>query len=108
MKTPDYLDLVRAKLNLPSDYALQKPLQISKTQVSKYRNSLESLSEPVCERIAEILDIPAIQILIDMQIEKAKSPKMQSAWKQALEKISSSFDVLMPRRNPRRSLRLAR
>lgn len=95
MKTSEYLDLVRATLHLPSDYALQKPLGISKTQLSNYRNGRDSLSDTMALRVAEICQLDAVRVLLDMHMERAKTPEIRAAWATALEKISASFTNLL-------------
>lgn len=95
MKTPEYLDLVREKLGLPSDYALQKPLNVSKTQVSNYRNGREFFSDPVAVRVAELCGLDAWRVLLDSHIERSKTPETRAAWTGMMEKISASFRSLL-------------
>lgn len=95
MNTIEYLDLVRATLHLPSDYALQKPLGITKSQISYYRTGRDSLSDAVAVRVAEICDIDAGKVLLDMHMERAKSPEVRAAWAAVMEKISESFTNLL-------------
>lgn len=95
MRTAEYLDLVRATLHLPSDYALQKPLGITKSQLSKYRTGADSLSDGIALRVAEICQLDAVRVLLDMHMERAKSPEIRAAWATALEKISASFTNLL-------------
>lgn len=101
MNTPEYLDLVRATLHLPSDYALQKPLGISKSLVSAYRTGKESLSDPLALRVAEICGIDASRVLLDAHIERSKTPEIRAAWVSVMEKISASFINLLLGSDPR-------
>lgn len=95
MNTAEYLDAVRVKLTLPSDYALQKPLGLSKAQLSRYRTGIDSLSDPVALRVAEILGVEAGRVLLDMHMERSKSPEVKAAWHALMEKFSESFNALM-------------
>lgn len=95
MNTPEYLDLVRQHLALPSDYALQKPLGLSKSQLSAYRTGKESLSDAMAMKVAEILHLDAGRVLLDMHIERSKTPEIRAAWEHVLEKISGSFTNLL-------------
>jgi hypothetical protein len=95
LNTPDYLDLVRKKLSLPSDYALQKPLGLSKTQLSNYRNGRDSLSDAVALRVAEICEIDAAKVLLDAHIERSKTPEIRAAWVAMMDKLSASFTDLL-------------
>jgi hypothetical protein len=102
MNTPEYLDAVKRRLTLPSDYALQKPLGISKAQVSAYRTGKETMSDSIALRVAEILDMPAGRVLVDVHMERSKTPEMRAAWAGILEKISAGFDALLSGASPRR------
>lgn len=95
MNTKEYLDLVRRRLDLPSDYALQKPLAVSKSQLSKYRTGNDSLSDAMALRVAEICGIDVAKVLLDMHIERSKTPEIRAAWAGLMEKFSASFNALM-------------
>lgn len=100
MRTPEYLDLARQQLGLPSDYALQKPLGVTKQQLSRWRTGVDSFSNGVALRIAELTSLQAERVLIDAQIEKAKTPEEKAVWRAILEKISKSFKPLLLGRWP--------
>jgi hypothetical protein len=95
MNTPEYLDAVRKKLGLPSDYALQKPLGLSKSQLSRYRTGLDSFSDAVALQIAEILDIPPAKVLLDCHIERSKVPAVKAAWTNLMQTLQASFELLL-------------
>ncbi|WP_228892532.1 DUF3693 domain-containing protein [Pseudoduganella aquatica] len=95
MKTPEYLDLVRERLQLPSDYALQKPLNVSKSQLSAYRTGKEPMSDAMALRVAEILGVNPGAILLDMHIERSKTPELRAVWSGLLDKLSASFTDLL-------------
>jgi len=104
MKPSEYLDQARKELGLPSDYALQKPLQLSKQQLSKYRNDQDAFSDEVAIRIATVLELPVWRVLVDMHTFRAKSPEARAAWVDvmgAMEKISKSFKDLLLGCGPR-------
>jgi plasmid maintenance system antidote protein VapI len=103
MNTMEYLDLVRKKLDLPSDYALQKPLGVSKSQLSKYRTGNDSMSDAMAMRVAEVCGLPAAKVLLDMHIERSKTPEIKAAWASIMEKISSGFETLLLGVSPIRS-----
>lgn len=101
MNTQDYLNAVREKLQLPSDYALQTPLGLTKQQLSRYRTGKDSLSDDLAIRVAAILEKPAYEVFVDMHVEKAKSPEARASWTALMEKISKSFKDLLPGFGPR-------
>jgi predicted transcriptional regulator len=98
MNTAEYLDLARERLGLPSDYALQKPLGVSKSQLSAYRTGKESMSDGIAIKLAELCKINAGQVILDMHVERSKNPEVRAVWVDMLarftlasEKISESF-----------------
>ncbi|MYN45778.1 hypothetical protein GTP23_12045 [Pseudoduganella sp. FT93W] len=98
MKPSEYLDKVRGELNLPSDYALQGPLGLSKQQLSRYRKNADVFSDEVAMRVASLCGLEAWRVLVDMHIERAKSPEARSAWTGMMgmmEKFSESFRNLL-------------
>ncbi len=95
MKPSEYLDAVRAKLALPSDYALQKPLSLSKQQLSRYRKDADFFSDDVAIRVAETLGVEVSKVLLDAHIERSKTPEVRAAWVAVMEKLSASFINLL-------------
>lgn len=95
MNTPEYLDLVRTALGVPSDYALQKPLGVTKQQLSRWRTGVDSLSDQMAVKVAGLTGLPAERIIVDAHIEKAKTPEERAVWQSLLEKISKSFKPLL-------------
>jgi len=105
MKPSEYLDLVREEMNLPSDYALQGPLGLSKQQLSRYRKNADVFSDEVASRVAILCGLAPWRVLVDMHIERAKSPELRNTWQNmagmmekfadASEKISESFKRLL-------------
>lgn len=108
MKPSDYLDKVRDKLQLPSDYALQGPLGLSKQQLSRYRKNADYFSDEVAMRVAQTLGINAAQVLLDSHIERSKTPEIRAAWMGMMEKISLSFNSLLSGASPRQASFLTR
>jgi hypothetical protein len=91
LRTPEYLDLARRQLGLPSDYALQKPLGVTKQQLSRWRTGVDSFSDGAAVKIAELTGLPAERVLVDAHFEKAKTPEEKAVWRAIMEKISASF-----------------
>jgi predicted transcriptional regulator len=86
MKTAEYLDAVRARLKLSSDYALAKALQITPQAVSNYRVR-KTFGDDVAIRVADVLGIPRGKVLADMAAERAHSDEARKAWKEAARTI---------------------
>jgi DNA-binding XRE family transcriptional regulator len=102
MKTTEYLDEVRRKLDLPSDYAVAKVLGVTRESVSGWRNNKSPFGIETAMKIGEILGIDGHAIYADGQIERAKNPQVVDFWKTISEKFSESFKTLLSGASPRR------
>jgi DNA-binding XRE family transcriptional regulator len=102
MKTTEILDAVRAKLDLPSDYAVAKALGVTRESVSQLRNGKTSMGIETAMKVGEILQIDGHAIYAHGQIERAKNQQIIDFWKQISEKFSESFNALLSGASPRR------
>lgn len=70
--TDRYLDAVKSRLNIPSDYKLAQHWHVTQQRISEYRRGVTSFSDERCIEIARILDLPAEQVLFEIQAERAR------------------------------------
>lgn len=68
--TQKYMQEVKAKLGIESDYALAQHLQVSRTTVSNYSNGRSHFSESVSHRVASILGIPPAIVVTAMELDR--------------------------------------
>lgn len=101
MKTTEYLDAVKAKLALPSDYALAKVLGVGTSAVIAYRNGRSALGIETAMKVGEILHIDGHKVYADGQIERAKNAEQSAFWQTISEKFSASFNALLLGCGPR-------
>lgn len=101
MSTLDYLDEAKARLGLPSDYALSKALGLTTSAISNYRKGRSRIDDDVALKLAALTGRDPLEVIAAANMERAKTPEMAAIWKGLMEKISKSFDALMPRRSPR-------
>jgi transcriptional regulator with XRE-family HTH domain len=78
--TGEYLDAVKAHLDLPSDYATAKALGVTPSAVSKYRLGRSQPDDLVCARIAEILDIEPMEVIAATHFERSTEPRAKALW----------------------------
>jgi predicted transcriptional regulator len=78
--TGEYLDAVKAKLDLPSDYATAKALGVTPSTVSKYRLLKSAPDDLVCARIAEILGVEPMEVIAAVHGERSTEPKARALW----------------------------
>lgn len=99
--TVDYLDAIKRKQGLPSDYALAKALGITRESVSGLRKGASGMGIETALKAGEILGIDGHTIYAAGQIERAKKPEVRDFWMAVSEKFSMGFDYLIPRVHPR-------
>jgi transcriptional regulator with XRE-family HTH domain len=99
--TVDYLDAVKAKLGLPSDYAAAKALRIAHSAISRYRNGKGSFDDEVAFRVAEILDINPLEVIVSARAERALNDDARSRWEGYWENFSRSFQSPVSRADAR-------
>lgn len=91
--TAEYLDAVKAALNLPSDYALAKHWGVSKQDVSEYRSGKRTLGEERAIAVAKILGINPAEPLIASHAERAKTDAAREVWTALFDRISEKFSA---------------
>jgi len=95
MKTTEFLDHVKGRLNLPSDYAVAKVLGITRESVSQLRTGKTSMGIETAMKVGEILQIDGHAVYAQGQIERAKKPEIVDFWRTISEKFSESFNALL-------------
>ncbi|EOA05789.1 phage protein [Herbaspirillum frisingense GSF30] len=101
MNTLEYLDEAKNRLGLPSDYALSKALGLTTSAISNYRAGRSRIDDDVALKLANLTGRNPFELIAAANIERAKTPEMKALWQGLMEKISKSFETLMPRRSPR-------
>ncbi len=104
--TVEFLDAVKVRLDLPSDYAATKVLGVTRSAVSNYRNGKSVFDEATAVRVAEILGINPLAVISACKVEGATDAHMRDVWHGIWEKISEGFRTLVSPANARRSLLL--
>jgi hypothetical protein len=89
MTTIEYLDAVKARYGLVSDYALAKKLGITQTSISGYRARRRFFDDEAALTVAQVLDIEPICVIAAANAERAKSPEQKARWVSLMEKFSA-------------------
>lgn len=82
MRTVEYLDALKARYALPSDYALAPLLGITRSRMSRYRGGKDFLGDSTAIRVAELLEMSPQKVLADMYAERTKDPAVRRVWQQ--------------------------
>jgi hypothetical protein len=81
MKTTEYIDALRVKLNARSDYHLAQMLVMQQNQLARYRKG-GTFDNNMAARVAKILELPPFAIIADMELERAKDDKAREMWQE--------------------------
>lgn len=103
MKTTiEFLDAVKVKLGISSDYALAKRLGFSLSTVSNYRTGRRILDDDAALTVAIALDTHPFNVIAAVNVERAKTPEQRARWSGVMEKFSASFNALLLGASPSR------
>jgi len=81
--TVEFLDAVKHKHGLESDYALAKFLGWRQTRISQYRGGHRELDDNGCVQIAEKLDLPPAHVMACIASRRAENASLRGYWKDA-------------------------
>lgn len=80
MNTGEFLDAVKARHALPSDYALAKRLGWTPQRISGYRTKYRELDDDGCIQIAAELELPPAYVMACIAAERAKDAEIKRHW----------------------------
>ena len=86
--TVEYLDAVKAKLDLPSDYAAAKHLRVTRAAVSRYRGGDGTFDDTTAVRVAEILGVDPMELIAAMNAERARDDETRALWERLWGKVT--------------------
>lgn len=87
MRTTDYIDALRVKLNCKSDYALAKQLGMAQPQLARYRKG-GTFDNSMALRVATLLDTDVFQVIVDMELERAKTDSQRGYWAEVVNRYA--------------------
>lgn len=95
MKTTcDFLDAVKSRYGLKSDYALAKKLVLTTQQITQYRNKGLILSDAMAIKVAELLEIDPALVIIAVHGERAKKDSEKAVWESIMQKLGGAAAAL--------------
>ena len=85
MKPSEWLNKAKNKENIDSDYKLAKLIGIDPSNLANLRRRNNGMDNYTAIRLAEILEINRLKIIIDIEIQKAKTEERIEYWKKKEE-----------------------
>jgi transcriptional regulator with XRE-family HTH domain len=86
--TVDFLDAVKQKRGLTSDYQLSKHLGCTHSAISNYRMKKNFIDEVMAVKVATDLGLSTGYVLSCIASERAKKPEVKAAWAYAAQMLS--------------------
>src|SRR5574340_1031905 len=78
--TNEFLDLVKTRYGLKSDYALAGKLGITRSMVSGYRRGKSAFGDEMAVRVADLLELSPGYVLACIEAERSQIPAIRKAW----------------------------
>lgn len=88
MKTTEFLDAIRARHHLTSDYQLAKFLGYRQATISRYRTGGSMMDEAMCLKVAEVLELDPGHVLAAIAAERAKPEEVKTAWSRVARQLA--------------------
>ena len=96
MKTTcKFLDAVKARRGLASDYALAPVLGVTRSAVSRYRQGKDFFSDSAAIRCAELLEIDPAVVIACVHAERAKAAPEKALWESIAERLGGAAAALL-------------
>lgn len=93
--TCDFLDAIKARHGLPSDYALAAKIGITRSSVSRLRNHKDTLGDSTAIKVAELLEIDAGYVAACAHAERAKRADEKALWQSIMQKLGSAAALVL-------------
>lgn len=88
--TVQYLDEIKKRHRLPSDYAAAKALGVTRAAVSAYRNGNSVFNEMVAIRAAALLGVEPLEVIAACKAESAPDAATRGIWERAWGKATGA------------------
>lgn len=89
MRTVEFLDAVKRRHDLPSDYAISKHFGWRISRVYEYRGGHRELDDEACVQVAESLDLPPPYVMACIAAARAKDATIRKYWTAAAKLLKT-------------------
>lgn len=85
--TVEFLDALKARKGLSTDYQLFKALGWKQTTVSSYRRGRSAMAGPHAIRVADELGLPREYVLACMEAERENNDQVADVWRELAHRL---------------------
>lgn len=89
--TQQYIDAIKLRRNVDSDYAVAKLLGVSKQAVSRYQLGKGSFDDLTALRAAELLGVNPLEVIAAANAERARTEDVRSTWMGLWDRLATNF-----------------
>lgn len=94
-KTTEYLDRVKEKLAISSNYAVAKALEIERQRVNDYYRGERVPDSYACTKIAVLLGEDPALVIAEIQAESETNAKKRSFWRDFVSRVGKLAVVIV-------------
>lgn len=95
MKPTEYLDAVKAQLNIQSDYELAKRLNVGNGRVVQMRKGERPVPVDVAFKIAITLEMDPATVVADLEAQREKNPQRAEFWRGFISHAQKAAAVVL-------------
>lgn len=95
MDTLAYVDAIKKRHGVNSDYAVAKLIGIETQVLSNWRAERSRMDSWACYRVAELLEIDPQIVIANIERAKAKSPKKIEYWESWLRRAGAAVSTIL-------------
>ena len=82
MNTLEYLDALKQKQGLTSDYQLAKLLNLETSNMTMYRKHRRVMDDYIAARVADFLQIDKLELIAQANAEREKDVEKRAYWEE--------------------------
>jgi hypothetical protein len=90
MRTVEFLDAVKRRYALQSDYAISKHFGWRISRVYEYRGGHRELDDEACVQVAQALELPPAYVMACIAEARAKDATIKKYWREAATLLKKS------------------
>jgi hypothetical protein len=94
MNTLEYLDAVKLKQGLTSDYQLAKLLDLDTSNMTMYRKHRRVMDDYIAARVADLLKISKLELIAQANAEREKDAEKKAYWEAEAKTARESREPL--------------
>lgn len=93
--TNNYLDLLKAKRNLRSDYAISQLFGCDQSKITNYRKMRSHFGDSEAILMAQLLEIDPAIVLANIRAERAKDEVQKRVWLDIIKRLGGVAALLI-------------